>query len=118
MSEQHPNTVRSIGAAIEHRRAQTGQSDEDAARLIGVTQSNFSRWRRGLVVPTDKWHAPLAQWLQMTTSEVALLAQISRSDPRDELQRNLAPLMEVPKRIDELRDRLDRLEARLDQADD
>jgi transcriptional regulator with XRE-family HTH domain len=118
MSER--NEPRTIGRAIDARLRALGLSDSQASRRIGgegVAQSTFSRWHAGTVVPTEKWYPALADWLGMSVAEVALLAQVSRNDPRDELQRALEPIGEAVRQIAELSARVQRLEARLDQAE-
>jgi transcriptional regulator with XRE-family HTH domain len=62
-------------AAIEARHL----TDEEAAAYFGVTQSTFTRWKNGRVVPPLKRAAALAEFMAMDRAEV--LALLADSDP-------------------------------------
>jgi transcriptional regulator with XRE-family HTH domain len=60
-----------ITEALADVRTRTGLTDDALARVIGVRQATFTRWRNGTLSVADRHAARLANLLGMTAADVA-----------------------------------------------
>jgi len=69
-----------LGAALQDRRTALGLSQAEAARQMGTTQGNLSRWERDLTEPRDvDAYELVAEFLGISLRSMAgLLAESAR----------------------------------------
>jgi transcriptional regulator with XRE-family HTH domain len=74
-----PNTKQIVGANIRHARRQTGMSQPQLAKLLGISPTRLSEYENGHITPRDE--------------RIGLIAQITGApsrgwfyDPHDEAQ--------------------------------
>lgn len=64
-----------LGAHLRHRRKRQGLGQKEAAALVGVSQSQWSRWEDAKLMPDPrKDFAKLAEFLGVDEAEVVRLA--------------------------------------------
>lgn len=56
---------------VHVRLAWAPQTEEDAARELGVSQASFNRWRNQAALPDPTRYAKLARWLDTDEATVA-----------------------------------------------
>lgn len=73
---------KNLTGLIDRRLTETGLSQREAARRIGVPSATFNRWVTGASVPAPDMVKPLARWLDMPAVKVTELADQARLRPR------------------------------------
>lgn len=108
-------TADTIADLVHHFIVRTGLTDAELGDLVGVHQSQISRWRRGVGVPRESYVVPLAEALDVDP-EIVEAARVEGERLRIELaEKNEASLDEELRRIrSELRKARARI-ARLEQ---
>lgn len=106
-----------IAELLHAHELRTGLVDEELGDLIGVHQTQISRWRRGVGVPRESYVPAIAELLDLPEPVVdqarieserlrVELAEKKSTDPKEELRRVRAELRKARARIARLEERL------------
>lgn len=102
--ENVPMTESPIGARLERERLKRGESQDEAADRIGVSQPTYSRWTLGQSFPKSAYWVKIGRYLGVPRDEVGRIVNEERSaDPADA-------------RMNQLEARFDRLEGKVDRV--
>lgn len=97
--------MRPIGQQLEQERLRRGQSQEEAAEALKVSQATFSRWVQGSVPKSQHW-TRIARYLSLPRDQVAEAVNLSRRSPEarlEAIERELAELRrEVRNALEEI----------------
>jgi transcriptional regulator with XRE-family HTH domain len=67
---------------LKRKRLEQSWSQGEAAERLGINANTWSRWERGLNVPTDPYvHKKLRSLLKLTPEEMGLLPGLAKSEP-------------------------------------
>lgn len=109
--------VPTIADLIHEHLVRTGLTDGELGDLVGVHQTQISRWKRGAGVPRASYVPVLAELLDLPEDEIeeareegerlrVELAEKRSSDPREELRRVRRELRATQAKVKRLEERL------------